>query len=492
MQAIVPVVSLLVGLGLGAAVAYGALRARLAEALRRGRADGEAERVALVERLAARQQSLDETAARAATLEEELRQARERESRLRAREAELATALDQQAKQHEEKLAVLDEARQKLSDAFKALAAEALRSNNQSFLELAKTAMAAAQEAARSDLEKRQQAIGELVKPVRDSLEKVDQKILELEKAREGAYQGLRQQVQSLLEDQQRLRLETSNLVKALRAPQARGRWGEIQLRRVVEMAGMIAHCDFFEQQSTDTEQGRLRPDLLVRLPGNKNIVIDAKTPLKAYLDAIEATDDQTRLERLRDHARQVRNHVAALSRKSYFEQFDPAPEFVVLFLPGEVFFSAALEHDPSLIEAGVEQNVIIATPTTLIALLRAVAYGWRQEQLAQNARQISELGRELHRRLSGLGSYLAKLGKSLSAAVDAYNRAVGALEARVLPGARRFKELGAAGPNDEIELLGPVETTTRALRAVEFDVPPERLEGPEEPPPGDDDGSPN
>jgi DNA recombination protein RmuC len=255
--------------------------------------------------------------------------------------------------------------------------------------------------------------------------------------------------------------------VTALRAPTVRGRWGEIQLRRVVEMAGMLDHCDFFTQQTVNGEEGRLRPDLLVRLPGEKTVIVDAKAPLEAYLKAVEAEDEAARRGFLRDHAGQVRTHMTALARKSYWEQFESAPEFVVLFLPGECFFSAALEHDPALIEFGVDQRIILATPTTLIALLRAVAYGWRQENLARNAAEISNLGKELYKRLADMGAHWGKLGKNLERAVEAYNGAVGSLEGRVLPTARKFADLKVA--TVELEEPEPVDKTVRAIQAPEM-----------------------
>jgi DNA recombination protein RmuC len=388
---------------------------------------------------------------------------------LKSKESELETKLQEERKVSQEKLSLLNQAQEKLSDTFKVLSADALRSNNQSFLELAKGSLATFQETAKGDLEKRQQAIGELVKPVKDSLDKVDLKIQELEKNRIGAYEAINSQVRSMLETQNQLRTETGNLVKALRAPTVRGRWGEIQLRRTVEMAGMLNYCDFYEQQSVDTDNGNLRPDLLVRLPSNKNVIVDAKAPLSAYLDALDATDDEVRKDMLKTHARQIRSHISNLSKKAYWEQFQSAPEFVILFLPGEMFFSAALEHDPQLIEVGVEQRIILATPTTLIALLRAIAYGWKQENLAKNAQEISTLAQELYGRIGDMCEHWTKLGKHLNSSVESYNKAVGSLERRVLVSARRFKDLGITDLDGEIDQLIPIDQSTRSLLAPEM-----------------------
>ena len=388
---------------------------------------------------------------------------------LQACVASLKAELAHEREAAKEKLAVLDDAQRKLTETFQALSAEALRRNNTSFLELANVSLERFQESAKGDLEKRQTAITELVKPVRESLDKVDAKIQEIEKSRAGAYEALTVQVKAMMEAQGQLRTETTHLAQALRSPVVRGRWGEVQLRRVVEMAGMLAHCDFVEQTSVATETGRQRPDLVVRLPGGRQIVVDAKAPLAAYLEAFDMRDEATRTLKLVAHAAHIRAHIDALSKKAYWEQFAQAPEFVVLFLPGESFFSAALEHDPALIEYGTERRVILATPTTLISLLKAVFYGWRQENLAKNAEEISRLGRELYKRLSDMGGHMEKMGRSLNSAVEHFNKLAATTESRVLVTARKFRDLEPAQPGDELEPPAQVETAARQLQAPEL-----------------------
>jgi DNA recombination protein RmuC len=382
--------------------------------------------------------------------------------------ARLESALDAERKTSAEKIELLARAGEDLQNAFKALAADALHNNNVSFLQIAQENLKRFQSEAKGDLDARQKAVCDLVAPVRESLSKVDAQIQQMEIARGEAYGDLRAQVQSLIATQSELRLETGNLVRALRTPHVRGRWGEIQLRRVVEIAGMLPYCDFAEQETVVGDSGRLRPDLVVKLPGGKNVVVDAKTPLQAFLDAFETTDEDARRACLAMHARQVRDHMNTLSGKKYWEQFEATPEFVVMFLPGETFFSAALEQDTGLIEHGVLNKVIPASPTTLIALLKAVAYGWNQEKLARNAQEISALGKELHDRLRHLAGHITAVGTNLDRAVECYNKAVGSLETRVMVSARKFAELGAAVP-EEIPELEPIETSARTL-ALEFE----------------------
>ncbi len=394
----------------------------------------------------------------------ELRTAHEEKSEAKAKTASLETELSLERAAQQKNLAVVAQAKQEFREAFGALAADALRNNNSSFLEQAKSTLGKFQSDAKGDLDLREQAVKQLVAPISESLGKVDQQVRLLEEARNQAYGELKQQVAALVDTQERLRSETGNLVKALRAPAVRGRWGEIQLLRVVEMAGMLSYCDFVDQQTVTVDDRRLRPDVVVKLPGGKNVVVDAKTPLQAYLDALESPSEEIRRAKLEAHAAQVREHMRQLSSKSYWEQFENTPEFVVMFLPGESFFGAALEHDPGLIEEGVNKQVIVASPTTLIALLKAVAYGWRQETIARNAQQISVLGKDLHDRLRTLASHFEAVGKGLDRAVEAYNKAVGSLEGRVMVSARRFSELGAPVTDDIVE-LEPIDTTARTLQ---------------------------
>src|SRR6266851_5021691 len=392
----------------------------------------------------------------AAHLHEQLRHAEISRASAESRIEEMQRGLEQQT-------AMLEEARSRLAETFKSLAADALKSSNEDFLTLASERFKLLQTSAASELDKKHRGIEEIVKPVKDSLDKFDSQIQAMEGDRREAYGTLAEQVKSLLITQDNLRTETANLVRALRVPTVRGRWGEMQLRRVVEIAGMADHCDFDFQPAINNDGALLRPDMLVRLPGHKSIVVDAKAPLMAYLEALEATDDEERAAKLKDHAQQLRTHMVKLSAKAYWDACPGTPELVVLVLPGEMFFSAALQHDPALIEDGAVRRVILATPTTLIALLKSVSYGWREQQIAENAQRISGCAQELHERLGTMVEHLARLGASLDRSIEDFNAAIGSFEGRVLPAARRFKELGTASKK-EIGELTPIDKTARAL----------------------------
>lgn len=378
------------------------------------------------------------------------------------------TQLAETVQRLEEEKKLLEDAKAKLTDTFKALAGDTLSNSTTAFLKLAKETLDKVLTDAKGDLGKRQEAIQGMVKPLSESITKFEEHVRTIEKNRQEAYSGLTEHLKVLSTSQQQLQKETANLVTALRKPQVRGRWGEMTLRRVVELAGMSAHCDFGEQVTSNAEESRRRPDLIVRLPGEREVVVDAKVSLEAYLDATEADSEETRKAAMTRHAGQVRSHMNGLADKRYWTQFTKAPEFVVMFIPGESFFGAAVDADHCLIEDGLERRVVLATPTTLIALLRAVAYGWRQEQVAKNAQEISDLGRQLYERMRILAEHIGEIGMGLEKANAAYNSAVGSIEARVLPAARRFKDLGAA-PGAEVPMVEPIETTPRMLTAPEL-----------------------
>jgi DNA recombination protein RmuC len=370
----------------------------------------------------------------------------------------------------EERLATLADAQERLSASFKALSAEALQSSVAQLAELARAQLQTSQVQAKRDLDHRQQAVEQLVGPLREQLGRVDAQLLALDRERRESRGRLEAQLRTLTETGERLRTETGALVTALRKPNARGQWGQMQLRKVVELAGMVKHCDFVEQSTVPGEEAPLRPDLVVSLPGGKHVVVDAKAPLQGVLDAYQARDEEERTRHLRDHARLLRKHVKSLADKAYWAGLESAPDFVVMFLPGEHLYGAALESDPELIEDSMARRVLIATPTTLVAMLRAVAYGWQQERVAESAQAVSDLGRELHARLVKLSSLLSTLGNRLNGAVRAYNETVGSYEARVLPGARRFAEHGAVAEGRELPQLEQVTINARSIHGAEFE----------------------
>lgn len=363
--------------------------------------------------------------------------------------------------------AALEAERSLASERFTAVASEALRKNNEQFLALAGQSLAQAGQRQDAQLAQREEAVRALVEPIAQSLEEMKEQVHAAERARIASHSTLAEQVAQMRQTSELLRGETSQLVTALRSAQTRGAWGELQLRRVVEAAGMLDRVDFTEQPSVRTDDGLQRPDLVVHLAGGKQVVVDAKVPFLGYLDAQQSREEGVRAERLAAHSRHVRGHVDALAAKAYWEQFSPAPEFVVMFVPAEAFLAAALEEDPSLLEYAMSKNVLLATPTSLLALLRTVAYAWRQEALAENAQQVLTLGKELHSRLATMGSHLAKLGRAIGSAASAYNETVGSLERRVLVSARRLADLGVV--DGELEGAPPLETALSMVSAPEL-----------------------
>lgn len=384
-------------------------------------------------------------------------------ARLRARIAIAETERKGQQAVEEERRAALERAEAQLGSTFSDLARQSLQSNSETFLTLAKEHLGRHEQKAQGDLEARKKAIENLLQPVTDALQKTEKQIQQIEKDRHQAYGSIREQLSAMGEAQVALQTETRNLVNALRRPEVRGQWGELTLRRLAELAGMVEYCDFYEQEQTETAEGQRRPDMIIRMPNGRELIVDVKTPLDAYLTAVEAPDEKQRQAALKRHADNVRNRVRELALKSYWAQFDKSPEFVILFIPGDQFLAAAMKEHPSLLEEALHQKVILATPTSLVALLKAVAYGWRQVALEENAKKIQALGEDLHQRLVAFTGHLSKLGRQLGSSVDAYNSAVGSLERSVLPGARKFLEMGVSS-RKEIDELNPIETSPRHL----------------------------
>lgn len=387
---------------------------------------------------------------------------------LAADKAALAAALDAERGASAEKVTLLKDAETKLRDAFSALSAEALKQNSESFLQLARTSLGEFQKTATMDLDGRQKAIDTLVQPLREALTKVDTKLNDVERGRASSQAQLSEQLRSLVVAQQSLHAETSKLARALRSPNVRGQWGEIQLRRVLESAGLVEGTHFDIKETTQTEQGRLTPDVIVKLPGGKNVIVDAKVALSAYLDAMEAPDDSARDLKLKDHARQMKDHINRLANKSYWAHFQPAPDLVVMFVPGEALLSAAMQHDPTLLDFSMGRGVMLASPLSLIALLKAIAFGWQQDTIAKNAQEISELGRSLYDRIAKLAEHFESVGRSLAKSVQCYNQAVGTLETRVLVTARRLKDKGVTG-SEEFREIETIDQTPRMLGAPEL-----------------------
>ncbi len=470
------------GLAAGGALGWWAARMRAAAALAARDAERAAieaafgqERQVAVARARDHEERVSELQARLYAAEREQKATLNDLSQAREGAARLESSLQGERQAAAERVAALQEAEQRLTQAFAALSAEALDASTKRFLELAASRFDTLRSEAGGDLDRRQAEIAGVVAPVKDVLTRLEQTLGEVERTRGEDKGRLLSELAQVNAAHQGLQDETRKLVRALQVPHVRGRWGELQLQRVVELAGMEEYCDIRLQHTIPGEAGPVRPDLIVMLPGGRTVVVDAKAPVTAYLDAISTTDDAQREARLRDHAAQVRSHVAALGAKAYWERLPSTPDFVVLFLPGESFFSAAVQYDPSLFEYGVSQRVFLAGPFTLLALLRTVAHGWSQEKLAENARVISDLGKELYERLASMTEHFADMRSRLQGAVDAYNRTVGSLESRVLPSARRFRDLGVAASKEVVPLV-PVDQTPRRLQAPDMVPPPEQL----------------
>ena len=399
-------------------------------------------------------------------------------ARLRNEYAQLETELGHERIRALEKQAALEQLNLQLKDTFNAMATEALNSNNEQFLRLAKESLGQFHIKAEGELEKREKAVENMVKPIRDALEKTEKQVERMESGRQQAHGALTKHLETMAESHRLLQSETRNLVQALRRPEVRGQWGELTLKRLAELAGMVEHCDFQEQASVQTDNGQQRPDMIVRMPDKREIIVDAKTPLDAYLSAVEAVNDEERKTRLQQHARNVRARIRELSSKSYWQQFRHSPDFVVLFIPGDQFLSAALDVDHTLIEDALSQNVILATPTSFVALLRAIAYGWRQEVLAENAEVIREVGQDLYGRLATFAEHLSRLGRSLDSSVSAYNKAISSYDSRILPGAKKFTELGVTA-RKEPPPLEPIERSARHVEAPEA-IPASNDQSPE------------
>jgi len=388
-------------------------------------------------------------------------------NRLRVKYARLMAALSYERKASAYKEALFEQATDNLKDTFYAIAGDVLKDNGDQFLRLAEANLKQFQVRAENDLGQREKAIENLVKPIRETLDKTEAEIRRMENERKEAQGSLTRHLESLAESQRLLQSETRNLVQALRRPEVRGQWGEITLKRLAELAGMVEHCDFYPQESVTTASGVQRPDMVVRLPGKREIVVDSKTPLDAYLAAVEATDDAERRTQLERHTRQVRARVRELAGKAYWEQFSNSPDFIVLFIPGDQFLGAALDIDRKLMEDALAEHVILATPTSFVALLRAVAYGWRQESLTENAEVIRQIGTEMYLRLSAFAEHLAKLGRSLDNSVDSFNKAVGSFDSRLLPGARKFTDLGI-NTRKQVPELAQIERTSRWVQSLD------------------------